>query len=139
MNTDNKDVSSLLEGLEPKTEYAEFKALWPDISAARDRKVSMKAIYEQLVSNNALSVSYVTFTRFVKKMNEEDDFSGGKKKMPTPSSKDTGSSHSQVPSDSPPVETGDRSGKVVTAASIALEETRSAHRAKDYSKLAKKN
>lgn len=69
---DKPDVSSLLGQLEPTTEYAEFLTLWPDIKEARNRQVRLKAIYETLTENKLLSVSYVTFTRFVKKADDEN-------------------------------------------------------------------
>ncbi len=69
---DKPDVSSLLGELTPTTEYAEFLKLWPDIKDARQRQINLKAIYEKLTANKLLSVSYVTFTRFVKKAADEN-------------------------------------------------------------------
>ena len=138
MTTDNKDVSSLLEGLEPKTEFADFKALWEDISAARARKVSLKAIYEQLIKNNTLSVSYVTFTRFVKKMGEETGNNTVKVGKPVTATKTLGPAVPNAQLESYSSDSEDKSDKVVTAASRALEEARTAHKAKDYSRLANK-
>lgn len=134
MTTENSDVGAMLQGLEPKTEFTEFAALWDGIKAARDRKVSRKAIYEKLIAAGSLSISYVTFTRFVKKMEEEGN--SGMKNHKLPSIQDVGMSVEAGDVAATSIEDiDDKSAKVVTAAASALDETKSKQRGKDYSKL----
>jgi deoxyribodipyrimidine photolyase len=140
MTTENNDVGALLKELEPKTEFTEFTALWDGIKEARDRKVSRKAIYEKLVKNGSLSISYVTFTRFVKKM--EDESQSPSKPVKRPGAVTGGNAVSQAAAmdqaNSSNLDSEDKSSKVVTAAASALDATRAQQKGKDYSKLSKK-
>jgi len=139
MTNENNDVGALLKELEPKTEFTEFAALWDGIKEARNRKVSRKAIYEKLHNNGSLSISYVTFTRFVKKMEEEGHpLNKTDKRIPDTNLSSTLRGAAPVQQEHSGVsESEDKSAKVVTAAASALDETRAQQKGKDYSKVRK--
>lgn len=65
-----KDVGTSLSELQPKTEFGAFKEIWPQIEDAMNREIRLNAIWKKLNDDKVLNLSYVTFTRFVKKMKE---------------------------------------------------------------------
>jgi hypothetical protein len=73
---DITNVVDELNELKPTTEYAEFLSIWPQIENALERQNKRKDIWQLLVSKGHLTVSYVTFTRFVKKALEQNKNAG---------------------------------------------------------------
>lgn len=65
-----RDVGESLSELQPKTEFGAFKDIWPEIEEAMNRQIRLNAIWEKLKKDGVLNLSYVTFTRFVKKMKD---------------------------------------------------------------------
>lgn len=135
---DKPDVSSLLSELEPTTEYAEFLKLWPSIQEALGRQVRLKAIFEKLAENNLLSVSYVTFTRFVKKTSDEEsaDATRTTRKIKEVSGRSVGIKQEKV-AESPPedtIENLDSSEKAAAPARDALSEAQKASTSKNYAR-----
>lgn len=128
---DKSDVSSLLGELTPKTEYAEFLELWPAIQKALDRQNRLNAIHKALTDAGALSISYVTFTRFVKKRQAESDSGNlpGVQSMPAKRANTVQATEAtQEKADNPPPvvssEPEDKSGIVATTSASALTEAR---------------
>lgn len=138
------DVSSLLSGLEPTTEYAEFLKAWDAISEARGRQIKLKAIYEALAKESVLTISYVTFTRFVKKKLAEDEAGNVaprpaqvRKEKPAAGvavDKAPGNETQYPPAAPEEVDKSDKSERVATEAAEALAEAQRASTSKNYSK-----
>ena len=140
---DKPDVSSLLGELTPTTEYAEFLKLWPDIREARERQVKLNAIYKKLSDAKLLSVSYVTFTRFVKKVLEETDGSTTKAspgRTKVESSKPAAGEKTEERKETEPpssIEKQDKSETIATPAADALKQAQQSS-AKNYAKNLRK-
>ncbi|WP_139143912.1 hypothetical protein [Janthinobacterium sp. HH102] len=65
-------VSESLKELKPKTKFAEFTTLWPEIKDAIQRQVKMNAICKNL-NSSGFNIPYVTFTRYVQKMTLQEN------------------------------------------------------------------
>lgn len=135
---DKPDVSSLLGELEPTTEYGEFLKLWPDIKETLDRQVKLNAIYQKLKDANLVTVSYVTFTRFVKKVSDESE---GDRMKATPARKaaagKAGADNSAGTQQAEPAssnENADKSATVATPVADAKKNAIQASTQKNYSK-----
>lgn len=138
------DVSSLLSGLEPTTEYAEFLKAWDAISEALERQIKLKAIYEALAKENVLTISYVTFTRFVKKKRAEDDAGKGpprpaqvRKERPaagTGADKALGNEPQYPPAAPEEVDKSDKTERVATEAAEALADAQRVSTSKNYAR-----
>lgn len=137
---ENPDVSSLLEDLEPSTEFVKVQALWDKIKETRAKGVKLVAIHKALKEAGHIDMSYVSFTRAVKKC-KADDANGITN--PSPVQIERRSAPNSFPSSAKldsqnlvaaPDDNIDRSQEVVTEAALALSEAQAKNRERDYSK-----
>jgi hypothetical protein len=132
---DKDEVATRLKALTPKTHYAAFLEIWPQVEDAIERRVQLNAIWSKL-SESGLSVSYTTFTRFVKKKMQEDAEEGTSGRPSKRMAVATAAHGAQAPAPPEPIDTPDKSEQVVSQASSALDQARHVSATKDYSKLA---
>lgn len=126
------DVSKVLEELVPTTQFGQFETIWPEVEKSIARNIKLKSIWETLTENKVLSMSYVTFTRCVKKAQT-------KAETPRPvapvASVPTLSYAAPIAPVIQSAETEDKSA-FVSEASSALQEAQNKTRNVDYSKIA---
>lgn len=133
---DENKVEKALSELSPRTQYAAFLIIWPSIEDAIRRKISKSEIWKTCATGG-LDVSYVTFTRMVKKKLTEDEVG--------PVVKSKGSSPAlpqkmeAIAVNSVATDMADKSAKVATTSGMALEEVRTSNKNKDYSKVARQH
>lgn len=137
---EEREVSAMLAEL-PATKYGEFLAKWPDIKATLERGVQQKAIYQTLTTAGSLTLSYVSFTRYVKKAMSEASHgdvpppvgtnvvrSGKERRVEEIAAKENGPAESELPQ----VETQDKSATIATSAADALKDAKATSSRKNY-------
>lgn len=124
--------ASLLDDLEPETEYADFIKLWDDIQHARDRKIKLRQIYEKLKSEQIITVTYSTFTRYVKRKEQEESTEPRR-----PPARPTLPQPGAISPEPVFRSTDDKASEVATEAAMTLKTVKTQTSAKDYSKAAK--
>lgn len=124
---DESKVEKSLGELSPKTQYAVFISIWHLVEDAMNRKISRSDIWKTC-ADAGLEVSYVTFTRMIKKKMAEDATGQIVRYAPRASAKMT-----SIPATPTAAETADKSESVATTSGRALEEVRAKNKGKDYS------
>lgn len=135
---DKPDASELLNELAPKTEYAQFIEIWPQVKHALERKVRRNAIYEKLKLAGLLTISYVTFTRFVRKCLEEEGVAAPPPRKPWPAPKAAVTPENPQAEPKPDNTPHDKVDEIATTAATALRDVITQNAGKNYAKNVRK-
>jgi hypothetical protein len=135
-------VTEALRELTPQSPIAQFeREMWPAVKEALARDVTLRAIYEQLTEKGLLSISYVAFTRRIKKLQEKGTGERHEHTMPAQASAASGVDHTIQKSSDEPGESAsmgeDKSDRILSAAGSALDEAREKVQNTDYARIAR--